>query len=342
MLTTEMIPSRWLNRKIYEATEVNFPSNSQEDTTCYIDIDAILKKTQINTKSSTKKHQLHPDSKFNEAKRLLNEIAQTMAKESADVFHDRIEQLIIIKNMWEQNIQFNITPVSTNKDLNEVEQSIYVPLQEEESSPSLSQESSTSSQQTDSQFNSQIPLSQPESTDLNFVDLNGKSFVKDIPCRGAPTKAKRKQKQAKLVVEKMKIIEKETPTIAACLHLLLIKPNDEFIENVLRKETFIEEDQLIVDHNTIDKSIIQHLKKLDSLSIQLSKYFTTDAKILLNITLENIEKLKPNCLKCSLEIINDSRIDCNKCKSSFHPKCVNVQYVPKKKAWFCSEECRNT
>ena len=41
--------------------------------------------------------------------------------------------------MWEQNIQFNITPVSTKKDLNEVESSIYVPVQEESL---LSQESS--------------------------------------------------------------------------------------------------------------------------------------------------------------------------------------------------------
>ena len=289
MLSIEMIPTRWLNRKICEETEINFPSNSQEETTSYLDIDAILKNTQIQTKSSTKKHQLHPDSKFNEAKRLLNEIAQTMSKESAEVFHDRIEQLIIIKNMWEQNIQFNITPVSTNKDLNEVESSIYVPVQEDSL---LSQESSSSSQQTsnenDSPIQSQVSSSQLEATNFNLVDLNGKSFLKDIPCRGAPTKAQRKQKQAKINAEKKKIIENETPTIAACLRLLLINPTEEFIDKVLTKETFIEEDQLIIDHNTKDKSIVQLINKIVSNGIQLSKYFTTDAKLLLKITLDNI------------------------------------------------------
>ena len=93
------------------------------------------------------------------------------------------------------------------------------------------------------------------------------------------------------------IPEKETPTIAACLRLLLIKPNEEFIERVINKKTFIEEDQLVVDHNTIDKSIVPILKIIDSNGILLSKYFTTDAKLLLKITLGNIEKLSPNFFK---------------------------------------------
>ena len=77
-------------------------------------------------------------------------------------------------------------------------------------------------------------------------------------------KQKENKNKPKSSLKKKKIIEKETPTIAACLRLLLIKPNEEFIERVINKETFIEDDQLVVDHYTIDKSIVPILKIIDS------------------------------------------------------------------------------
>ena len=97
-----------------------------------MDVDLLLRKPTQTQHNVNKKHQLNPNSKFNEAKRLLNEIAQIMSKESAEVFQDRIEQLILIKSMWEENINFNITAISPDKDLNPIEASIYVSNEETE------------------------------------------------------------------------------------------------------------------------------------------------------------------------------------------------------------------
>ena len=122
-------------------------------------------------------------------------------------------------------------------------------------------------------------------------------------------------------------------------NVILIMPNEEFVNKVLEKKEFIDEDQLIVNHENVDKAIIPLLSKIESMDIELSKYFTVDGKVLLNALLSRIKVFAPNCLKCTKEIKSDNVIICSKCKNSFHPKCVGVTYVPKKKAWYCSELC---
>ena len=54
---------------------------------------------------------------------------------------------------------------------------------------------------------------------------------------------------------------KETSTVSSCLNLLLETPNEAFIEKVLRKESLIDEQHLIVDHTLIAKSIIELINK---------------------------------------------------------------------------------
>ena len=115
--------------------------------------------------------------------------------------------------------------------------------------------------------------------------------------------------------------------------------NEEFVNKVLEKKEFIDEDQLIVNHEDVDKAIIPLLSKIESLDIQLSKYFTVDGKVSLNALLSQIKLFAPNCLKCTKEIKSDNVIICSKCKNSFHPKCVGFTYVLKNKAWYCPELC---
>ena len=57
-------------------------------------------------------------------------------------------------------------------------------------------------------------------------------------------------------------------------------PNEEFVNKVLEKKEFIDEDQLIVNHEDVDKAIIPLLSKIESMGIELSKYFTVDGKVL--------------------------------------------------------------
>lgn len=115
-------------------------------------------------------------------------------------------------------------------------------------------------------------------------------------------------------------------------NVILIMPNEEFVNKVLEKKEFIDEDQLIVNHEDVDKAIIPLLSKIESMDIELSKYFTVDGKVLLNALLSRIKVFAPNCLKCTKEIKSDNVIICSKCKNSFHPKCVGFTYVLKKKS----------
>ena len=158
--------------------------------------------------------------------------------------------------------------------------------------------------------------------------------------RGAPTTAQRKKKQRQANEEKNKLIEQESPTVAACLNYLLIEPTDTFVSSVISKESFIDECHLIVNHDNLDKSIIPLLSKIESIGIKISQYFTLDGIVSLNIILDHIKRLTPDCQRCAKELNTDNQIVCSKCKKAFHPKCVNVSYVPKKKSWFCSEACR--
>ena len=86
-----------------------------------------------------------------------------------------------------------------------------------------------------------------------------------------------------------------------------------------------------MNHEDVDKAIIPLLSKIESMGIELSKYFTVDGKVLLNALLSRIKVFAPNCLKCTKEIKSDNVIICSKCKNSFHPKCVGFTYVLKKK-----------
>ncbi|CAF1130461.1 unnamed protein product, partial [Brachionus calyciflorus] len=62
----------------------------QVDCLSYVNLNGLVTKQNQNKQKSSK---TDSNSRFNESKRILNEIAQLVSGDSEDVFHDRMEQL---------------------------------------------------------------------------------------------------------------------------------------------------------------------------------------------------------------------------------------------------------
>ena len=175
---------------------------------------------------------------------------------------------------------------------------------------------------------------------LKGYALKGKSFVKNVPCRAVPTKTLRKKALNDEQSKKARIVKDHTSEIEACLSKILIDPSSKFISFVINKIDLKDEKHIIVDHTSIDKAVLPIKSKLESIDFQLTQLFTIDAQEQLKIILNYLRTCDQICLKCSKSVPISSEIVCQKCKSAYHPKCVNVYYVPKKKSWFCSDKCR--
>ncbi|RNA10099.1 zinc finger SWIM domain-containing 3-like, partial [Brachionus plicatilis] len=109
IITRDMVHQRWLNRKFDNAQFQVL--DDQVECLSYVNINSIVSKPNPNKPKSSKSDS---NSRFNECKRIMNEIAQLVSGDSEDVFHDRMEQLLMIKEMWEKNINFTLKPIESS------------------------------------------------------------------------------------------------------------------------------------------------------------------------------------------------------------------------------------
>ena len=109
MLTTSMCSSRWLNRAIAPKTLPVITESSDSTHEYHVDLNSILKAPQIQQRTQ-EQQKTHENSKFNEVKRILNDIASDTASKPFDIYQERIEQILSIQNFWQQGINFTITP----------------------------------------------------------------------------------------------------------------------------------------------------------------------------------------------------------------------------------------
>ncbi|RNA06964.1 hypothetical protein BpHYR1_041611 [Brachionus plicatilis] len=152
--------------------------NDTSDTMSYVNLNCLITKTNNhheNTKSST-----DVNTRFNEAKRIINEIAQTVSQESSELFYDLSGQ-DDPKEMMNKDISMFVTENNANQASNNPNSTESTELNEStefhESTESIEATTSTA------------PLLIIHSR----VDLSEKAFAKDVPKRGAPTKAEKKK-----------------------------------------------------------------------------------------------------------------------------------------------------
>lgn len=60
------------------------------------------------------------NTRFYECKQIINELSQVASKEYYQVSHDRIKQLLIIKQIWEEDINFSLKLITTESVVDEV------------------------------------------------------------------------------------------------------------------------------------------------------------------------------------------------------------------------------
>ena len=94
IITQEMVNERWMKRK-FESSQFQILED-QVDCLSYVNLNSLVTKQHASKQKSTK---TDSNSKFTECKRLINEIAQLVSGDSQEVFHDRMEQLLLIKEM---------------------------------------------------------------------------------------------------------------------------------------------------------------------------------------------------------------------------------------------------
>ena len=129
----------------------------------------------------------------------------------------------------------------------------------------------------------------------------------------------------------------EIPNLKLLLQKLLNSPNDELIQNIVNGERLIDEEHLIVVNTNLGADSQRLLNKIEAAGVDLSKFFTTDAKVSLNLILQSIRSIASIDLPCNVCNLSSahSEIKCNECNLSYRLKCVKVTYVPKKVPWVC-------
>ncbi|RNA36623.1 hypothetical protein BpHYR1_027100 [Brachionus plicatilis] len=107
IISRDMVHTRWANMRFANAKfEIRY---DQVDCLSYVNLKSIIAESISNKPKTTTINDLN--SRFNKCKRIINKIAQLVSGDSEDVFHDRMGQILIIKEMWQKNINFTLKTI---------------------------------------------------------------------------------------------------------------------------------------------------------------------------------------------------------------------------------------
>jgi len=209
-------------------------------------------------------------SKFNIAKRILNELAQTMSRESESIFNDRLEQILLIKDMWEKNVDFICKPLPSKTIQSDALLDVSVYDLNSTNSLESSPESSESDQvamdvcDVDSVVNNSIATNEnsndastnsehiSENCQNLYISLHGKELLKKAPKRGAPCKQNRKKKVTLNAKENAKISQDNF--LRELFDIILVTNMKKNIPYILSLNISIEEEHIHL--NVFEKKLL--------------------------------------------------------------------------------------
>ncbi|RNA44450.1 hypothetical protein BpHYR1_002094 [Brachionus plicatilis] len=246
--------------------------------------------------------------------------------------------------MWEKGINFIIKPVSGQDDPKKMmNEDISMFVNENNANQASNNPNSTESTELNESTESieATTSTAPLLIIHSRVDLSEKAFAKDVPKRGAPTKAEKKIKTKCQAItsqksKSIKIIESNTQ-LYDFISFILIDNSKDFINSVIDKKQLIDEVNIIVDPKAISAQISNtgFICTNGIIKDQIIEFFTSDGFIMLENVLGHFLKSLKSCKICNLSCEN-KWITCGDCNNDFHLKCVNRTYIPIKKVWKCN------
>ena len=250
----EMIPIRWQNSVYNEKTSNDLTDIPNFQQT--IIIPNLNSVNSINKNSQKDSTQPKPtqNSRFSKAHRFLQELAGTFINDNESEYNDKIQLLLTIKEMWENNVQFEIKPIY-EKEL-QLEITSYATTEPEieiETEPETIKET---------EIIENIPV------------LAGKKLLK-AKSRGRPLNRKNNKDIDTTQQTPQQLNEQRLITNNKLLSLVVI--DKRIIPQVLENKCLIQESEVLV---VFDKMYASKQKILDEFKENLSmlqKYFDADA-----------------------------------------------------------------
>jgi hypothetical protein len=112
----EMIPLRWKNRRVTNSANAQATTiDSNKRKTIIISnmnsVNAFMTSQEELPSSQSPSSSQSSTNRFTEIHRLFQELAQTIFTASSDMQYDRIQQLLTLRESWENNITTMIQPL---------------------------------------------------------------------------------------------------------------------------------------------------------------------------------------------------------------------------------------